>query len=1432
MAAGEDGVKLGRFNPKDIESCASEWEDYKRRFEIHLDAKGLHDAQGRRKVGQLLKHMGSDHVVTYDSFIWAPAVAAVPADEANGIAEIPEIPAEDKYNLQTVFAKFDSHFGVHRYRNIKRQEFLSTQRQPGQSIMTFISDLRAKARYCDYGALEEGIIIDMVINRVSDAKCTERLMELDDNDLTMNNVIRICRQIELTQAHVKSLESKKNGESEVHRIRSSNRGRSRARVQRGRDNVGSRSENPHRRKEQRCEKCCRYHGFQNCRADNEFCGGCGQKGHFKKSPLCRAEGRESRDYYVDNRRYSNRSYHTGSTHNRRGSRGPVYRGRGQRRVHYAQDDDRVEHYGRNEEFYDGDKEVFEMCDMFDTMYCEFDVSDVNVAAEDVSDFNAILDVNGKPLSVELDTGARCNILSRKSLEKLSVRYQMKPSSLYIRGVHGKCVKAIGAVTLPCTYKGVLRNVEFQILDGSKEINLLGRTDCVNFGLIARINQVNVRNPSEEIVKQYKDVFDDEIGCLPGEYDIKVDESVIPVVHPPRPVPVALREKVKVELKRLEDAGIIKKVTEPTPWVNSMVVVSKKNSERVRICIDPTDLNKAIQREHFPMNNIDEIVTRLHGSTYYSTLDANMGYFQVKLTEKSSYLTTFNTPFGRFRNLRMPMGAKCSAEKFQSALVQAFAEIEGVEIYQDDILIHGKTRQEHDTRLKKVLETCRKINLKLNRRKCQIGKSEVNYVGHKLTAEGLKPTDERVKAISNLRPPGDFQELESILGMTAYVAKFIENLSTLTAPLRELKKEEEWKWTKTHQMALDKIKQKLTSNKVLKYFDVKKPLLISVDASSKGLGAAAIQEGAVIAYASRALTTTEEKYAQIEKEMLAVVYGCTKFHKLIYGKSDVTIESDHKPLESLLKKPMCAAPMRIQRMRLKLEPYTFNLIHTSGKSIGLADCLSRLPQDGEPNDVQMDDELMVCKMDTLAFKWHERIERATKEDPELIALKNTIFNGWPDERSKTHTATLPYWNFRDQLSTYNGIIYKGERIVIPQSLRSELLEILHKSHTGIVKTKQRAREMIYWPGLSKQIEEMSNKCEICLENRTKQQKEPMTIHPLPALPWNKVGTDLFEFRGVNYLLMVDYYSNFIEVIPLHRDTRSSTIIKHIKMNIARYGIMETLISDNGPQFISSEFEEFTRGYGINHITSSPTHQQSNGLAEEGVRQVKDLMRKCLQSGDDFFLALLDLRNSPRDEVIGSPMQRLQGRRAQTRLPIADSLLKPNTIRPDTVHEKMMQYRHKQKFYYDRGSKPLQPITTEKAVRVWTPNGWKPAEFLRQHQLPNSHEVRAGEQGRVYRRNRRHLMITAERPHRVNVPEPITIPLPKPNVRGDCSMPTRKPNPTSQVDTPPEASQQDRQTTPPYSPITRKENPQMIQPAESNRPLRRRTVPAKFKDYVRY
>lgn len=396
------------------------------------------------------------------------------------------------------------------------------------------------------------------------------------------------------------------------------------------------------------------------------------------------------------------------------------------------------------------------------------------------------------------------------------------------------------------------------------------------------------------------------------------------------------------------------------------------------------------REHYPMNSIDDVATRLHDSKFFTTLDANIGYYQIKLTEKSSSLTTFNTPFGRYKYLRMPMGIKCASEIFQREMQTYVGTMEGAEVIVDDILVHGKTLDEHNVRLKKILQKAREINLKLNKEKCIFAQPEVNYVDHKLTGAGVMPTDQRISAIVNMRDPENHGELETVVGMLSYVAKFIPGLSEQNAPLRDLRREEQWKGNADEKQAFARIKTVLTFNKVLKYYDINKPVTLTVDASMRGLGAAIIQKNGVVAYASCALTPAEQRYAHIEKEMLAVVVGCERFHKLIYGKDDVTVESDHKPLESIMKKPIRTAPMHIQRMMFKLQPYEFTLVHSKGKDVGL-DCLSRLPLEGAINQ-SIDDELMVLTVDTLLCSNHGEIAQATKKDEQFHILKQVISTG--------------------------------------------------------------------------------------------------------------------------------------------------------------------------------------------------------------------------------------------------------------------------------------------------------------------------------------------------------------------------------------------------------------------------------------------------------
>jgi hypothetical protein len=291
---------------------------------------------------------------------------------------------------------------------------------------------------------------------------------------------------------------------------------------------------------------------------------------------------------------------------------------------------------------------------------------------------------------------------------------------------------------------------------------------------------------------------------------------------------------------------------------------------------------------------------------------------------------------------MPFGINSASEVFQKRMSQAFEDIDGVEVIVDNILIWGKDEAEHNDRLKQVLERVRQINLKLNKDKSRIQTTEVSYIGHKITRDGLKPDPEKVKAIHDIATPKDKKDLMRFLGMVNYLAKFVPSLSDLTQPLRELiKKDILWHWTKTHENAFNRVKSSLMQDKLLKYYDVTEPVTLSVHSSSYGLGACLMQDSKPVSYASQSLNQAEKNYAQIEKELLAIVFGCKKYHQYIYGKP-VTIETDHKPLEYLFKKPLIASPPRLQRMMLSLQQYDLSVYYKPGKTLYIADTLSRAP----------------------------------------------------------------------------------------------------------------------------------------------------------------------------------------------------------------------------------------------------------------------------------------------------------------------------------------------------------------------------------------------------------------------------------------------------------------------------------------------------------
>ena len=281
--------------------------------------------------------------------------------------------------------------------------------------------------------------------------------------------------------------------------------------------------------------------------------------------------------------------------------------------------------------------------------------------------------------------------------------------------------------------------------------------------------------------------------------------------------------------------------------------------------------------------------------------------------------------------------------------------------------------------------------------------------------------------------------------------------------------------------------------------------------------------------------------------------------------------------------------------------------------------------------------------------------------------------------------------------------KGDQLV-PDSMRAEMLQAIHQGHFGSEACKRRAREVLFWPKMSRDIEVEVKKCEVCNAHRNHQQKEPLLPHAIPQRAWSKVGADLFEIDGRNYLLMVDYYSGFFELDYLSSTTSKSVIAK-MKSQIARYGIFEELISDNGPQFRSQEFKDFSSTYGFRHTTSSPGYPKSNGMSERAVQTAKSIIKKAKEDNTDPYLGLLNYRNTPRDAIVGSPAQRLLGRRTRTQLPVSENLLEFKPLNPVQVQERLEQHRKQKKKFYDRNARPLEVLKEGDVVRMKTDKGFQ-------------------------------------------------------------------------------------------------------------------------------
>ena len=582
--------------------------------------------------------------------------------------------------------------------------------------------------------------------------------------------------------------------------------------------------------------------------------------------------------------------------------------------------------------------------------------------------------------------------------------------------------------------------------------LLGHKSATELDLLHVANSVSIQSEdiSSKISAKFPKVFEGVGKLKDFQQTIHVDPKIHPVAQAPRRVPFHVRRKVEAKLDELQRLDIIEPVTGPTPWVSPLVAVPKPNGE-VRICVDMRRVNTAVIRERYPIPTVEEILQDLTGACVFSKLDLRWGYHQIELDEQSRHYTTFATHTGLYHYKRLVFGVSAAPEIYQRVIQQSLQGCPGMRNISDDIIVFGKTQQEHDHNLNTVLATLQECGLTLNRDKCKFSVSEVTFFGYTISANGIRPTDETVTAIRNAPKPSSASEVRSFLGLVNYCSRFIPNFSTIAAPLRQLThKGAPFTWTKLHQNAFESLQRTLTSDSVMAHFDPSAPTQLRVDASPFGLGAILTQthgdETRPIAYASRTLTAVERRYSQTEREAIAVVWGCERFY--LY-ETTFDIYTDHKPLE-IIYSPTSKPPARIERWGLRLQPYKFCVKYSPG--IGNpADVLSHLPlPNATTNTRNTAEEYVQFVAQNAAPKALSlsTIKEATNQDPVLQFLRECIMkNNWPKV-----SMTRPYHGIRHEVTVIDDIILRGSRILMPTSLREQTLKLVHKGHQGIVKTK--------------------------------------------------------------------------------------------------------------------------------------------------------------------------------------------------------------------------------------------------------------------------------------------------------------------------------------------------------------------------------------------
>ena len=817
-------------------TVGTRWKRWHARLE-NLTA-ALNITQKARKKALLLHYAGEEVFNIYDSF----------TDEQKGIG------SEDEY--KSLIESFDAHFTPKKNLDFETFRFRQFKQNHDESIDCFHTRLRLQATRCEFAEVEKEIKAQ-IIQGCTSSRLRKRALR--DDKLTLTQLLDTARVLELSDKQAQEIEGEQSANF-VSRNHHASGSKSKSKFQQNPNqnrqqssNTKSTSAATNHTGSKKCYWCGAqpHHPRNKCPAKDKQCKSCSKLGHF--SSVCRSKP---------------------------DSRSSV------RQVQAATDCDSSGESDHGEYVFGVKNGNKTPC------------VDINLSGEQVPFF--------------IDTGASVNILDERSFKNLNA-VTLKSSSTNIYGYgFNKPLNVIGQFTTEISYKDNSTSATFYVVrseNTSKGGNLLSSDTAEKLQLISFAFTANSTSNAPKSKHTHADkLCHDNPSLFQGLGKLKdvkvtlfVDETVQPTAQQHRRIPYHMRKQVEKKIQRLEDLDIIEKVDGPTPWISPVIAVPKKTPGEIRLCVDMRLPNTAIKRTRHYMPSLDDILMQLNGAKVFSKLDLNQGYHQLELDEESRNITTFSTHVGLRRYKRLNFGVASAAEVFQNHIAEVISDISGAMNTSDDILIYGKTQEDHDATLTQVFKRLKDKNLTLNQGKCEFNKDHIEFYGFIFGSQGMSPDPKKVSAIHNASPPTNQKELRSFLGLTNYMSRFIPDYATITKPLRDLtRKDAEWNWTSEQESAFSMLKSKLTSDKVMQYYNPDASTQLIVDASPLGLGGILQnrdKDGTehTVAYASRALSDVESRYSQTEREALAVVWACEHFHLYLLG-THFTVISDHKSLE--------------------------------------------------------------------------------------------------------------------------------------------------------------------------------------------------------------------------------------------------------------------------------------------------------------------------------------------------------------------------------------------------------------------------------------------------------------------------------------------------------------------------------------------------------